>query len=98
MQDSGIEHAETAGRLCTADRIWIIGAVDAVKAVAEIEGHGTQRILDAARHLYGQPRVALAHLGRGMPVRPSLLAADLFRACPAETLAAHTDGVFVGAI
>src|SRR6185437_9877888 len=40
----------------------------------------------------------LTHLGRRIPVRPGLLAADLFRACPAEAVAADADGVRVGAI
>ena len=54
IDDVAVEHAEAARRGRPADRLGVVGAVDAVERVAEIQRHGAQRVLDAAGHLLGQ--------------------------------------------
>ena len=46
------------------------------RASCRVERHGAQRVLDAARHLLGQARIAHAHFLRRMPIGPLGLAAD----------------------
>ena len=93
IDDVPVEHAEAARRGGAADRVGIVGAVNAIEGVAEIERHGAERVLDAAGHLLRQAPVAIAHLLGRMPVRPLGLAADRLRAGPGEALAAHGDRV-----
>src|SRR5262245_36006160 len=68
-----------------------------VKRGSQIQGHRSERVLDAAGHFLRQLRIALAHFDGRVPIRPRLLAADSLRACPAEALAPDGDRIFVGA-
>src|SRR5689334_16664500 len=68
-----------------------------VKRGSQIQGHRSERVLDAARHFLRQLRIALAHFNGRVPIRPRLLAADSLRACPAEALPPDGDLIFVGA-
>src|SRR5258705_5732433 len=43
-----VGHAEAAGRYRLADRIRLVGAVNAIKRRAQIHGAGAERIIDAA--------------------------------------------------
>src|SRR5262245_5536503 len=98
MQDVRVKHPGTSRRGCTSNRLRIIGAVDAIEGIAQIERHRPQRILDAARHLLGKAWVAFTHFRGGIPIRPRLLAAYCFSTCPVKTLAADGDPVFVSMI
>ena len=68
-----VQHAEAARRCRPTDRLGVVGAVNAVERVAEVQRHGAERVSDAARHLLGQLPVARAHLIRRMPVGPGAL-------------------------
>ena len=48
VDDMAVEHAEAARRGRDADRAGVVGAVDAIERVAEIERLGAERIADAA--------------------------------------------------
>src|SRR4051794_8300009 len=76
-----------------ADRLWLVGAVDAVHGAAEIERARAHRIAGTSRHETRQVRLPRDHLGRWRPVRPFRLARDLQQAGPLETVAADADAV-----
>src|SRR5262249_43375825 len=89
VQHGAIEHAKAAGGLGLADRLYVVGAVDAVERIAEVERHGTERVLGAAGHLFGKPWVAFAHFGGRIPVGARFLSVAGFPAGPVEALWAH---------
>src|SRR6266851_4426045 len=91
--DVVIGHAEAAGGYRLADRLRLVGTVDAVKRGAQIHGPRSERIVDAAGHVARQVGTTRQHLrGRG-PVRPFFLGGDAVGAAPAKTVAADTDAV-----
>ena len=64
--DVVIGHAEAAGRHRLADRLRLVGAVDAVQRRAQIHRAGAERVVDAAGHVARQivaPRQHLATAG-----------------------------------
>src|SRR5262245_19363665 len=69
--------------------------MNAIQRLAEIQGHGAERVFEATRHPLRQARISLAHLLRRDPVRPRLLAADSLRTRPAKTFAADRDRIGV---
>ena len=95
VQHMLVHHAEAARRCRLPDGLGVVGAVDAVERVAEIERLRAERVLQAAGHLVGQARVTGDHLFRRVPVGPGLLAADHFRAGPGEALAADRDRILI---
>src|SRR5262249_975241 len=76
-----------------ADGRRLIGAVDAVNRLAEIERARTERIAIAAGHEARQIGLALDHFFRRMPIGPFRHSGHLFRAGPGEALAADADAV-----
>src|SRR5688572_9387403 len=93
VYDVVVDEAETARRHRLADGVRLIGAVDAVHGVAEIEGARPERIAQAACHEAGQIRLALDHLRGRMPVRPFGLARHAKQTLPLESLAADSDRI-----
>src|SRR5689334_14611439 len=79
-----------------ADRGWIIGAVNAVFGVAEIQRACTQWIAGATADPTGQIRLTRHHLRRWNPVGPFGLAYDGLNSGPSETLAADADSITHG--
>ena len=73
----GIDQPEAAGRDASADRLRLIGAVDAVDRGAEIKRAGAERVARAAGHEARQIGLARDHLRRRRPVGPLRLAGDL---------------------
>src|SRR5208337_2082417 len=98
IADVRIDQAETAGRDGVADRLRLVGAVDAVDGLAEIHCPRAHRIARSARHEARQVGLALDHLRRRAPVRPFLLARDLLQARPLEAVAADPDAIAKGAV
>ena len=76
-----------------ADGRRLIGAVDAIFGVAEIEGARSQRVAFAAGRKARQVRLARDHLFRRMPVRPLAHTADALSARPGEPIPADADAV-----
>src|SRR6266478_8537513 len=91
--DVFVGHAEAAGRYRLADRLRLVGAVNAIKRRAEIHGAGAERIVDAARHMARQVGPPRQHLRRRGPARPFLFRGDAVDAGPAKAVAADTDPV-----
>src|SRR3974390_916192 len=75
------------------DRRGLVGAVDAIERVAEIESARAEWIARATCHDARQIGLALDHLRRREPVRPFLHARDALRARPGEAFAADADAV-----
>src|SRR3954467_14541761 len=96
VADVLVGHAEAARGYRLADRLRLVGAVDAVERRAQIHRARAERILDAALHVTRQVRPARQHLRRRRPVRPFLLGGDPVHAAPAEAVAADTDAVAQG--
>src|SRR5207244_11469778 len=71
----------------------LVGAVNAVDRLSEIEGAGTQRITRSAGHEPRQIGLALDHFGRRIPIRPFLHAGETLDAGPGESLASHADAI-----
>ena len=76
----------------------LVGAVDAVDRLAEIERARAHRIARAAGHEARQVGLALDHLRRRPPVGPFLLARYFEQALPLEAVAADADAVADGAV
>src|SRR5258705_13142924 len=91
--DVFVGHAETAGRYRLADRVRLVGAVNAIKRRAEIHGARAKRVVDAARHVARQVGPPRQHLRRRGPARPFLFRGDAVDAGPAKAVAADTDAV-----
>src|ERR1700730_17774650 len=71
----------------------LIGAVDAIDGVAEVESAGAQRIAFAAGHEARQIGLPLDHFFRRMPVRPLAHVTDTFGTGPSEPVASDADTV-----
>src|SRR6516225_6970023 len=76
-----------------ADRLRLVGAMNAVDRRAEIHGARAEWIAGTAGHEPRQIRLALDHFRRRAPVRPFQLAGDLLQAGPLEAVAADADAV-----
>src|SRR6266446_8325145 len=88
-----VGHAEATGRYRLANRVWFVGAVNAIKRRAQIHGAGAERVVEAARHMARQVGPSRQHLrGRG-PARPFPFRGDAVDAGPAKAVAADTDAV-----
>src|SRR5690606_4725067 len=88
-----VQQPDTARRNGLADGRRLVGAVDAVERLAEIERARAERVAGAAGHHARQVRLALDHLGRREPIRPFLHPRDAFVAGPGEAFAADADAV-----
>src|SRR5579883_52633 len=93
IDDVVVDQAEAARRDGVADRLRLIGAVDAIDGLAKVERPRAERIAWPAGHEARQVRLALDHFRRRAPVRPFLLAADLLQSRPLESVAADADPV-----
>src|SRR5258706_1393466 len=91
--DVFVGHAEAAGRYRLADRLRLVGAVNAIKRRAEIHGAGAERIVEAACHMARQIGPPRQHLRGWGPARPFLFRGDAVDAGPAKAVAADTDAV-----
>src|SRR5438876_2233396 len=88
-----VAHAEAAGRYRLADRVRLVGAVNAIKRRAQIHGAGAERVVEAACHVARQVGPPSQHLrGRG-PARPFPFRGDAVDAGPAKAVAADTNAV-----
>jgi hypothetical protein len=76
-----------------ADRLRLVGAVDAKDRRAEIVGACPHAISGAARHEAREIGLACDHLRRRAPVRPLGLAADPHQSGPLKAFASDTDAV-----
>ena len=76
-----------------ADGRRLIGAVDAIDRLAEIESARAERIAVTAGHEARQIGLALDHFFRRMPIRPLRHLGNPLGARPSEALAAHADAV-----
>src|SRR5689334_11225548 len=88
-----IGEADTARRHERANRGWLVGAVNAVKRLAEIERARAKWIAFTTSHEARQIGLTLDHLGGRMPIRPLGHAGDLLGAGPGETLTSDADAV-----
>src|SRR5258707_4673878 len=91
--DVFVGHAEASGRHRLADRVPLVGAVNAIKRRAEIHGAGAERGVEAACHMARQVGPPRQHLRRRGPARPFLFRGDAVDAGPAKAIAADTDAV-----
>src|SRR4029079_6068741 len=91
--DVFVGEAEAAGGNAGADRLWRVGAVDAIDRAAEIHRPRTERIAGAAGHVARQIGLAGDHFRGRRPGRPFGLAGDGLRARPGEAVAADADAV-----
>src|SRR5450759_4999564 len=91
--DVVIGHAEATGGNRLADRLRLVGAVNAIQRRSQIHGARAERIVDAAGHVTRQIGATRQHLrGRG-PARPFLLGGDAVSATPAKAVTADADAV-----
>src|SRR5271166_627804 len=98
IRDVLIDQPEAAGRDGVANRLGLVGPVNAVDRLSEVEGAGAHRITRSARHEPRQIWLALDHLRRRAPVRPFLLAGYFLQARPLEALAADANAIAERAI
>src|SRR5258705_7406274 len=91
--DVFVGHAEASGRHRLADRVRLVGAVNAIKRRAQIHGPRPERVVDAARHMARQGGPPRQQLRRRGPARPFLFRRDAVDAGPAKAVAADTDPV-----
>src|SRR3974390_3793999 len=75
------------------DRRGLVGAVDAIERVAEIERARAERIAPVTPPTARQIGLALNHLRRREPVRPFLHARDALRARPGEAFPTDANAV-----
>src|SRR5438477_5021789 len=75
------------------DGLRLIGAVNAVDRVAEVECARAERVARTAGHEPRQIWLALDHFRRRDPIRPLRFARDAKQARPLEAVAAHADAV-----
>src|SRR4030095_6257537 len=88
-----IDHPEASRRHRLTDRLWRIGAVDAVDGRTDIESARAERITGTAGHPARKIRVPRDHLPRRGPDRPLSLFADVVHAAPLKAIAADADAV-----
>ena len=89
---------EAARRDCLADSVRLVGAVDAVDRLAEIERARAQRVAGAAGHEPWKIRLALDHFRRRRPIRPLRLLGYLHQPRPLKAVAPDADAVANGSI
>src|SRR5262249_39439554 len=91
VDDVAIGETETSRRHRFADRLGLVGAVNAVNRAAEIHGTGAHRVPGTSGHEARQIGLPRDHLGRGRPIRPFRLANYSHEAGPLKALAADAD-------
>ena len=90
---SSLSMPDAARRNVIADGRGLVGAVDAVERVAEIQARAPSGLPGPPAIMARQIRLALDHLRRRKPVRPFLHLGDALGARPGEALAADADAV-----
>src|SRR4029078_2909002 len=93
VHDVLVRQAEAARRVRPSDGAVVVGAVNAIDGIAEIERARALRILQPARHRDRQTRLALVHLRWWRPRRPSGDTADALGSGPREAVAADGDRI-----
>src|SRR5262249_40951912 len=88
-----VDQTNAARRYERADGRGLIGSVNAVQRLAEIERACAERIARSARHEPRQIRLTIDHLRRRMPIRPLRHSADPLSTVPGESFAADTDAI-----
>src|SRR5690242_9993330 len=91
--DVRIGQPDAARRNEVADGRGLIGAVNAIHGVAEIERARAERVAFAAGHEARQIRLPLDHFLRRMPVRPFAHVFDTFDTGPSESFASDAHAV-----
>src|SRR5204863_5856190 len=91
VDDVIVDQPETARRDGAADRLRLVGAVNAVDGAAEIERAGAERVAGTAGHEARQVGLAGDHLRWRIPVGPFLPARDIQETLPLNAFAADTD-------
>src|SRR5208337_4996437 len=81
-----------------ADRFRLVGAMDTIDGLPEIERARAQGVAWTAGHEPRQIGLAFNHFRRRPPVRPLLLARNALQAGPLEAFAAHADAVAKGPV
>src|SRR5215472_9259719 len=90
VDDVLVGHTNAARRDAATELPRLVGAVDAVKRVAEIERPRTERIIRPAGHVTRQIGKPLQFTWRGRPVRPFAFGGN--RADPRPSVALHANG------
>ena len=98
VDDIRIGETEAAGRHGVPDRLRLVGAVNAIFRMPDVERAGTQRIAGPSGHEAGQIRLPFDHLGRRAPVRPLRLAGDPMNARPLKADPPDPDPIADGAV
>src|SRR5215470_16132438 len=93
VDDLVVRQTEAARRHGMADRLRLVGAMDAVDRVAEIHRAGAERVARTTCHPTRQVGLARNHFRRRCPVGPFRLARDCLEPGPLESLAADADAV-----
>jgi len=83
-----VRQAKAPGRVGPSDSALVVGAVDAVDGIPEIESASALGVLKTAGHSERQAGDALVHFRRRRPRRPRRYAADALRSGPCEAVAA----------
>src|SRR5262245_50560714 len=76
-----------------ADRLRLIGAVDSIDRIAEIERAGAERVARTSRHETWQVGLARNHFGRRCPVGPLCLAGYLQQTDPLKAFTPDADPI-----
>ena len=93
IDDVVIGHANAARRGRCADGMRLVGTVDAVLGVAEIQRARAEWIGGATVHMTWQIGPALEHFRRWGPIRPFALVGDGHRTAPCKTGATNANTV-----
>ena len=93
----GVHHADASGRHGFADRVGLIGPVDAEQRVLlafkQVERPRAERIFHAAIHMHRQAALSRQHFRWRGPSGPKRLPPDLGQSFPGEALAPDADPV-----
>src|ERR1700678_1853422 len=87
-------HSDAAGGDRLADRVRLVGAMDAIERAGQVHRAGAERGVDASGHMARQIGTAPHHLRRRGPVRPLPLVGDPGHPRPGEAGAAYANSVF----
>ena len=88
-----VDQTNASRRYERADGRGLIGAVNTIQRLAEIERACAERIARSARHEPRQIRLPIDHFRRRMPIRPFRHSADPLGTVPGESIAADADAV-----
>src|SRR5271165_123163 len=93
IDDVVVDEPEAARRDGVADRLGLVGAMNAIDGLPEIEGARPHRVAWATGHEARQIGLTLDHLRRRAPVGPFLLARYSLQARPLEAVASDANAI-----